>query len=161
MMELSQGELRDKVPPHNDEAECAYLCSVLLDKIGAKTVKLTPYDFYSNANRRIYQAIINLWEKYVEPEPISIKAELVRMDEFAAAGGNDYVDSIMSVVPSAANIEYYAKMVKNYSLRRGMLRVSGDLIIMTYDETLNEKKAIKKAIKNLKVLLKGFDCLNI
>jgi replicative DNA helicase len=128
---------RSKVPPHNDEAELAALGAMLLDEDAIATViqYLRPDDFYSNANRRVYGAILNLFNQGRKADIITVTEELRKAGELDLSGGPSYVASLTNVVPSSANVDYYAKIVRDCSLRRSLIRVAGVISAGSFDES--------------------------
>ncbi|MDR2700933.1 MAG: replicative DNA helicase [Spirochaetaceae bacterium] len=139
--------LKDKVPPHNDEAEQAALGAVLLDNdtIDTALEYVKPDDFYSNANRRVFQAILNLYNQgQQKADIITVVAELRQMGELDGAGGPAYVASLTNVVPSSANIAHYAKLVQDCSLRRALLRLSAEMNTRSFDESTEARMILEE-----------------
>jgi replicative DNA helicase len=132
---------RSKVPPHNDEAELASLGAMLLDEDAVATViqYLRPDDFYANANRRVYGAILNLFNRGLKADIITVTEELRKAGELDLSGGPSYVASLTNVVPSSANVDYYAKIVHDCSLRRSLIRVAGEAGAKSFDESLESR----------------------
>jgi replicative DNA helicase len=149
--------LKDKIPPHNDEAEQAALGALLLDSEAIMTVVsyLKPSDFYSNANHRVYEAILNLFNQGRKADIITISDELQQSGELDAAGGRAYVASLTTVVPTSANIDHYAKIVQDCSLRRSMLKISGEVTAGSFDETTDSRLTLEKAQQKMFELTEG------
>lgn len=149
--------LKDKIPPHNDEAEQAALGALLLDSeaIMAVVSYLKPADFYSNANRRVYEAILNLFNQSRKADIITISDELQQSGELDAAGGRSYIASLTTVVPTSANIDYYAKIIQDCSLRRSMLRISSEITAGSFDETADSRLTLEKAQQEMFDLTEG------
>jgi replicative DNA helicase len=127
----------DRIPPHNDDAEKAVLGAMLID-YGAVTVvmqRLRADDFYSLANRRIFEAILNLDSSGHKPDLLTIKDELEKSGRLDESGGIDYIASLTNVVPSSANTDYYAQIVQDCSLRRGLIQAAGIAGNRAYDDT--------------------------
>ncbi|MDR1142673.1 MAG: replicative DNA helicase [Spirochaetaceae bacterium] len=134
--------LKDKVPPHNNEAEQAVLGAILLDNDAIDTALqyIRPDDFYSTPNRRVFKAILNLHDQgRQKADIITVVAELRQMAELDATGGAAYVASLTNVVPSSANIDYYARLVQDCSLRRALLRVSAEVNTRSFDESVESR----------------------
>ncbi|GHV79679.1 replicative DNA helicase [Spirochaetia bacterium] len=130
-----------RVPPHNDEAEQASLGAMLLDEDAITTViqYLRPGDFYSNANRRVCEAIFSLFNQGRKADIITVTEELRKTGELDLSGGPSYVASLTNVVPSSANVDYYAKIVQDGSLRRSLIRVAGEVNAKSFDESLESR----------------------
>ncbi|MDR2210455.1 MAG: replicative DNA helicase [Spirochaetaceae bacterium] len=144
--------LKDKVPPHNEEAEQAALGAILLDNdvIDTALQYIKPEDFYSNANRRVFQAILNLNNQgRQKADIITVVAELRQMGELDAAGGPAYVASLTNVVPSSSNIDYYAKLVQDCSLRRALLRSSAEITTRSFDESVESRIILEETQQQL------------
>uniref|UniRef100_A0A7C3IIF0 Replicative DNA helicase n=1 Tax=Gracilinema caldarium TaxID=215591 RepID=A0A7C3IIF0_9SPIR len=141
------GILKDKIPPHNDEAEQATLGALLLDEdaISVAIRYLRPDDFYSNANRRVYKAILNLFNQGRKADIITVIEELKQSGELDLAGGPAYVASLTNVVPTSANIDYYAQIVQDHSVRRSLLRISSDISAKSYDEATESRLIVEEA----------------
>jgi replicative DNA helicase len=129
--------LRDTIPPHDPSAEQATLGALLLDRDAIVTAiqYLRPEDFYSHANGKIYDAILSLFNKNFEADILTVTGELRQSGKLDEVGGPAYVASLTSVVPSSANIEYYAQTVQSYSLKRALIRVSHEVIAKAFDES--------------------------
>ncbi len=139
--------LKDRIPPHNDEAEQATLGALLLDEDAVSTAirYLRPDDFYSNANRRVYKAILNLFNQGRKADIITVIEELRQMGELDLAGGPSYIASLTNVVPSSANVDYYAKIVQDSSVRRSLLRISADISTRSYDDAQESRMIVEDA----------------
>ncbi|GHV85905.1 replicative DNA helicase [Spirochaetia bacterium] len=140
--------LRDKVPPHNDEAEQAALGAILLDNDAIDTALqyINASDFYATANQKVFQAILNLYNQgRQKADIITVVAELRQMGDLDAAGGPAHVASLTNVVPSSANIDHYAKLVQDCSLRRAMLRVSSEMNTNSFDESKESRMILEEA----------------
>jgi replicative DNA helicase len=143
--------LKDRVPPHNNEAEAATLGAILLDPeaLGRVLVYLRPDDFYRNANARIFQGILNLSERGEEIDIITVTQELRAEGAIDTVGGAGYVSSLTGAVPTSANVEYYARIVKESSVRRKLLRVSNEIIATIYDDTRESRKVLEEAERRI------------
>ncbi|MDR1030154.1 MAG: replicative DNA helicase [Treponema sp.] len=138
--------LKDKIPPHDDMAEQATLGALLLDKEAIATViqYLRPDDFYSHANNKVYDAILHLFNKGLTADILTVSEELRQNGKLEEAGGPAYVASLTNVVPSSANIEYYAQTVQNYALRRALIRVSHEIIANAFDESQESRSILEE-----------------
>jgi replicative DNA helicase len=125
-----------KLPPQNVEAEQSVLGGILIenDAINKVLEILTPDDFYRDAHRRIYNALINLSTRDEPADLITLTNELRKIDQLDAAGGASYIASLIDSVPTAANIEYYARIVKEKSILRQLIQTSTDIITESYQD---------------------------
>ncbi|MDR3342095.1 MAG: replicative DNA helicase [Treponema sp.] len=138
--------LKDKIPPHDHTAEQATLGALLLDEDAIATAiqYLRPEDFYGAANSKVYDAILNLYNKGVKADILTVTGELRQNGKLDEAGGPAYVASLTNMVPSSANIEYYAQTVEGYSLRRSLLRVSNEVIAKSFDESMESRMILEE-----------------
>ncbi len=143
--------LKDKVPPHNLEAEQATLGALLLDAEAVGTVirYLRPDNFYSIQNQKIYQAIISLFGKGQRCDLITLTEELKQADLLTAAGGPAYIASLTDTVPTSANVDYYAKVVLESSVRRALLGVSHKIIAEAHNESITSRALLEEAQKQI------------
>ena len=155
---MADSGLRDKIPPNNMEAEKATLGAILMNSDSLLTVSriLRPDDFYKNANKKIYQAMLNLdQQNSSNVDILTVIQELKRIGELEAAGGAAYVSSLTSEVPTTANVEYYAQIVQDNSVRRSLIQTSNEIIAGAFDDTVAtgtmlenaERKIFDKAIR--------------
>ncbi|MDR1574680.1 MAG: replicative DNA helicase [Treponema sp.] len=138
---------RDKTPPHDDELERATLGSMLQDAEAVDAAiqqRLAAGDFYARANQRIYEAILSLDEKSLRADIQTVVQELKQLGKLDEAGGAAYVSSLTTVIPSSANIDYYAQSVRNYSLRRSLLKVASEIGVKVYDESKESREVLEE-----------------
>ncbi len=120
---------RLKLPPQSIEAEESVLGSLLIDKDAINKVVdiLTPEDFYKPTSEKIYSAIIDLNKKNQPIDIVSLTNRLKEKNEFRDVGGSAYLVELANGVPSATNIESYAKIVKEKKILRDLIRASADI----------------------------------
>jgi replicative DNA helicase len=121
------------VPPHNEEAEASVLGAILLTEQALDgvllEVGLRPHDFYRPRHGAIFQAMIRLKEK-ATPEAVdalTVAEELRRAGELDKAGGEPYLHSLPTVVPAVGAVLDYARIVKEHSLLRSVLKATRDI----------------------------------
>ncbi|NLM00787.1 MAG: replicative DNA helicase [Treponema sp.] len=129
--------LKDKVPPHNLEAEQATLGALLYDwdAVGTVIRFLRADRFYSLQNQKIFSAILRLYNRGQIGDLLTIIEELRQSGELDAAGGVAYVSELTDKVPTSANVEYYAQIVLEHSIRRSLIKISSSIIAKAHDET--------------------------
>lgn len=144
---MSASSLKERIPPHNEEAEQATLGALLLDDDAISVVLrfLRPEDFYVNANRRIFGAILSLFNKGQKADILTTVDELRSSGELELAGGPAYIASLTSVVPTSANVEYYARMVQDGSVRRHLLKISAEITARSYDDSTESRMVVEEA----------------
>ena len=138
--------IRDKTPPHDDELERAALGSLLFDPEAVSAViqnHLRADDFYTRANQRVFEAVLSIDAKGLRPDIQTVVQELKQLGKLDEAGGASYVAGLTTVIPSSANIDYYAQSVKNYSLRRALLKVASQIGVSAYDESKESREVLE------------------
>jgi replicative DNA helicase len=112
-----------RVPPHSLDAEIAVIGAVLLDNESLNTIVeiLQADDFYKSSHKYLFEAIISLYERRDPIDVVSLSNELRAISKIDEAGGVDYISYILDVVPTVANTQYYARIVKEMSLRRKII----------------------------------------
>src|SRR5713226_6516656 len=112
--------------PQNTEAERSILGAILLDNhaLNATLEKLKPEDFFHDHHRRIYQQMIVLGETQQAIDLVTLTDQLHRSGELESSGGPAYIAQLMDGVPRVANIEHYARIVKEKSLLRGLIHAT-------------------------------------
>jgi replicative DNA helicase len=127
---MASNSSSSRIPPHSLEAEESVLGAILLDENAINTAleRLKADDFYRSANRAIFQAMTNLIERREPIDAVTLSQELKTMSLLEQSGGIDNINRLASLVPSAANIGYYADTVKEMSVRRKVIHESSKSI---------------------------------
>ncbi len=151
MAQVAYAPLKDRVPPHNEEAEVAVLGAMLLDGEAASIVLryLRQEDFYRETHKKIFQATINLTDRGQTADIITIADELRAQGWLQSVGGAVYVSSLTSGVPTSANVEYYARIVRDCSIRRTLTRIASEIIARSFDESISSRLAIEEAERQI------------
>lgn len=128
--------LKDKVPPHNAEAEQATLGAILLDWDAMSNVvtKIKPDRFYSLQNQVIFEAMISLFGQSIKCDTLTVINELKKNGKLEQAGGAAYIASLTDTVPSSANVEYYAEIVLDQATRRDLIKLASELKTASFNE---------------------------
>ena len=124
------------VPPHDEQAEKSVLGALLLDKDAiVKVVEfLRPHHFYRENHQNVYEAILTLFEKREPADLITVPSELKRKNLLTQVGGVSYLTELVNSVPTAANIEAYAKLIKNDYIKRALISASAEIGELAFDE---------------------------
>lgn len=125
----------EKIPPQNLDAEQSVLGAMLIDKEAlVKAIEvLNPEDFYRDANSHIFEAVVNLFDRGEAVDLITLTEELRQAGLLDQVGGVSYVAGLANSVPTAANIEHYARIVEEKSLLRKLISVSTRIAQMGYE----------------------------
>ncbi len=129
-----------KILPNNFEAEQAVLGCAMIDTEAAITIisKLEENDFYNPTHRFIFAAIRKLQTKLKPVDFITVSGELEADGKINSVGGMAYIQSLTSVVPSAASFSHYVDIVKKQSMLRQLISLSGDIIEDAYSSDEDE-----------------------
>jgi len=143
--------LLERVLPQNIDAEQSVLGSVLLDREAIYKVMrvLRPEDFYREGHKIIYETMLELNEGGHPVDLVTVSEQLAAGGELDKAGGVAYIASLAELVPTAANVEFYARIVEEKSLLRTLIQVSTRIAGMGYDEKEEPEKLIAEAERML------------
>ena len=127
--------IEERVPPQNIEAEQAVLGAMLIDKeaIAKASEILTSTDFYREAHRVIFNAMLELYNKNEAVDMVTVTEILKRDNKLEDIGGLAYITSLANVVLTAANVKYHADIVAEKSVLRQLVRVSTEIAAMGYE----------------------------
>jgi replicative DNA helicase len=136
-----------KLPPQNIEAEQSVLGGVLIENEAVHKVMeiLTAEDFYRDAHRKIYDALMDLAERDEPADLITLTNELRKKEHLDSVGGASYVTSLIDSVVTAANIEYYAKIVKEKAILRKLIDTSTEIITHSYEDRSDVESLLDEA----------------
>ena len=126
-----------KVPPQNLDAELSILGGILLDNNAINNVieLLSASDFYREAHAKIFNTMIDVQEKGEPVDLITLSDALKTSGLLEEVGGPAYIASLADGVPTAANIGYYAKIVKDKAVLRGLINTATDIVTKGYEES--------------------------
>ncbi|MCK0469808.1 replicative DNA helicase [Halalkalibacter sp. APA_J-10(15)] len=116
----------DRTPPQNIEAEQAVIGAIFLsaDALVTASERLAPDDFYRASHQRIYEVMLDLSEKDEPVDLVTVTSELQDRKWLDDIGGIAYLSDLSNSVPTAANVEYYTKIVEEKSILRRLIKVS-------------------------------------
>jgi len=136
-----------KIPPQNLEAEQAVLGALMLDpEVGSTVFEiLIPEDFYRDKHRQVYEAIRDLFEKGDPIDLVTVAETLRRQGRLEQVGGIATISEIARSVPSAANVEYYARVVAEKSLMRQLIRFAGHIAEKGYEPAEEATNLLEEA----------------
>ncbi|MDP4161515.1 MAG: DnaB-like helicase N-terminal domain-containing protein, partial [Bacillota bacterium] len=118
--------LADRLPPQNVEAEQAVLGAIFLEpsSLTMASEMLIPEDFYRAAHQKIFNVMLKLNDHGKAVDLITVTEELAATKLLEDTGGVGYLSELAASVPTAANIEYYARIVEEKSLLRRLIRTA-------------------------------------
>ena len=143
--------LKDKVPPHNLEAEQAVLGAMLLDWGSVSNVisMLQSDRFYSYQNQIIYEAMVSLFSQNARGDVLTLINELTKTNKLQEAGGAAYITALSDTVPTSANIEYYAQIVSEMAVRRDLIKMSEEVKATSFDKSRETRLILEEAEKKI------------
>jgi replicative DNA helicase len=130
-------ELAGKVPPQSLEAERAVLGAILLEPalLPRAVELLTPEEFYKEAHRKIFAAMIQLFERGEAPDTIMVAETLRRDGVFEEVGGHTLLATLQEEGTVATQFASYTAIVREKALLREMIRVAREIVEEGYEET--------------------------
>jgi len=140
-------ETIEKLPPQSLEAETAVLGAMLLDRdaTGLAIEILNASSFYRDAHKKIYSAIIKLFDENKAVDLVTVVEELKKTNALDDIGGPAYLANIASSVPTSANIIYYAKIVKEKCILRNLINASTQIASECYNTSQDADSLVDKA----------------
>jgi replicative DNA helicase len=154
-MELSRARRNKKVkpdfrvPPQNIEAEQSVLGGILIDSESINKVIdiVSPEDFYRESHRKIYELMIELYEKSEAIDIITLSSLAKDRGLLEEVGGVTYLSSLVDMMPSAANIIQYAKIVREKAILRELINVANEIIEKSHEVDLDVEDYVDDAEK--------------
>jgi len=143
--------MSDRTLPHNLEAEKCVLGAILIDNpsFNQAAEVIDAQDFFRDAHRRIFEKMVGLSERSEPIDPVTLKDELTRSGELDEVGGPAYVASLTDGVPRSANVEYYAKIVKEKSTLRRLIQSANDVLVRAYDAEEDADNLLDEAERSI------------
>jgi replicative DNA helicase len=142
----SQG-FQDRVPPQNLEAEQSTLGSMMIDREALeKGVDiLRTEDFYRSAHSTVFDALVSLAERNEPVDLVTVQEELRKQGKLDGVGGTEYLMALIDTVPTAANVEYYAKIVEQKAMLRKLVDAGGQIVSWAHTATEEAESVVDQA----------------
>lgn len=141
----------DRIPPQANEAERAVLGAILLEGESINRVLdyLVPSSFYREAHRKIFEAMISLYEQSEAIDIITVADELSRLGTIEGIGGRLFLSSLLDDVATSANVGYHASVVlEKYTLRE-MIRTGTEIVQRSYEAVDDVQELLDKAEQSI------------
>jgi replicative DNA helicase len=138
----------DRLPPQNLDAERSTLGSMLRDNYVIDVVAqlITAESFYLDAHRKIFQAILDLRNKGGQPVDLVILAEeLIKRGQLEDVGRAAYLAELWDAAPTAANAEYYAKIVRDKAIVRSLIHAGTEILRDAYEQNQPAEELLESA----------------
>ncbi|MDI6883373.1 MAG: replicative DNA helicase [Patescibacteria group bacterium] len=144
-------ELSEKLPPQNIEAEKCLLGCLMIDPQAILKVAdfLGSGDFYNQSHQKIYQAIIDLFEKKSSIDFLSVSNRLREKEELEEIGGAGFLTSLINSVPTASHLLSYAKIVQEKRILRDLIEASYEIGRLGYQESEDVDILLDQAEKKI------------
>lgn len=143
--------MAERKMPQNLEAEMSILGACFLSTYALDKVceEVTPDMFYSEANKKIYEAIFSLHQNKIPLDSTVLVNEIEKHDNINSIGGLEYLGEVIDSVITAANIDYYIDIVREKALRRKLVEVSTNITTSAFDEETETNDIIDNAEKSI------------
>ncbi|MDV5120808.1 MAG: replicative DNA helicase [Candidatus Scalindua sp.] len=148
---MTTGLIQQKTQPFNIEAEISVLGSMLLDNeaINLVTELLRTDNFYKTSHQYIFDTIVNLYNKNNAVDLVILKDELKKQSLLEKVGGAEYLMELEESVPLASNVEYYAKIVREKTIKRDLITATAKIQQEAYNDSLESEELLDVAEKEI------------
>lgn len=142
---------QSRVPPHSLEAEQAVLGAIFLkqDSFSTAAERLSPADFYRANHQVIFEAMLKLFEKGDPIDFVSVTRLLMDEKKDDVAGGAVYLTKLAESTPTAANIDYYSKIVEEKALLRRLIHTSTEIVTQAFTREDEVENVLDEAERNI------------
>lgn len=151
---MKDDRLTDRLPPQDLQAEQAALGSMLIDPEAVARLRplLDPDDFYREAHRTIYAAILAVADAGDPVDPVTVANELRRRNQLAAVGGGEYLTALMGEVPTTAHAIRYGSIVEHCAVLRDLIRLGAELQEGAYTQPEDPAELLALAAQRIAAL---------
>jgi replicative DNA helicase len=134
-----------KLPPQNIEAEQSVLGSLLIDQDAVIRIadKVKSDQFYRGSHKKIFDAVLSLYERREPADIVTVSGELAQRGVLEEIGGEEYLTELVDRVPTAANVESYAAIVRDVALRRDLISIANDVHEKAYGGAVSVRELLE------------------
>ena len=149
--------LTDRLPPQNRDAERGVLGGILRDPDTLPGVQqiIVADNFYFDAHRKIYQALCELSNESQPIDLVLLYDRLRKNKQLEDVGGQAYLVDMWEAVPTGANAEYHAKLVRDTAMIRGLIHASNEILRDSYDHTQSADELVAQAERKIMEIAKS------
>lgn len=149
--------MAERTLPHNLEAEKSVLGAILINNqaFNQAAEVIDAQDFFRDAHRRIFEKMVGLTDRNEPVDFVTLTDELTRSGELDEVGGPAYVSSLTDGVPRSANVEYYARIVKEKSTLRRLIQASNEVLVRAYDAEEDADDLLDEAERTIFSIAEG------
>jgi len=144
--------LLESLPPHAIEAEMSLLGSILIDpNVIADVIQVVTSvdDFFKPTNGEVYGAMCALYEEHSTLDIVQLHQSLKDRETLNAVGGQDYLVQLAQAVPSAANAQHYARIVKEKAVVRQLIEAAGEILCDAYGSPDESRDILENAERRI------------
>jgi len=148
---MANNGLPEKLPPQNIEAEKSLLGCLMIDPDAILKVVdfLMPRDFYKETHQKIYQSMVDLFERREPIDVLNVSSRLKEKNQLEEIGGVSYLTELVNSVPTASHILSYAKIVQQKRILRDLIEVSQEIGSLAYQESEDVDILLDQAEKKI------------
>ncbi len=145
-----------KVPPHSEEAEKSVLGSMLIDADAIVTVTgmLQSTDFYTGIHELIYESMLVLYDERKPIDIVTLTAQIKKQKLFDKVN-QSYLVELLNAVPTAANVEHYANIIKELATKRHLIHLGTEIAQDSFDEQKELKETLEHAESSIFAISQG------
>lgn len=143
--------LTDRIPPQNIEAEQSVLGALMLDKDAMIKVAdiLIVDDFYRGSHQKIYQCMLDLYERQEPIDILSLTARLREKNQLEEIGGSSYLSELVNAVPTSAHVIHYAKIIQRKRILRDLIEAAGQITELGFQENEDVESLVDEAERKI------------
>ncbi len=148
--------MKAKMPPHNIDAETSVLGSILIDKdaIHIASEILQSTDFYDAKHSLIFEAMLALYEQRSPIDVVTLSSQLKKQKN-AESVTSSFITELVNNVPTAANVEHYARLIKDASVKRRLIHLSAVISQSSFDEEKELREVVEEAESGIFAISQG------
>src|SRR5262245_4206654 len=137
----------DRLPPHSRDAERGVLGGVLRDPVTLHTIQqiIRVENFYFDAHQKIFQAIVELYSENQPVDLVLLNERLRKNKHLEDVGGPAYLAELWEAVPTGANAEYHARLVRDSAMIRSLIHTGNEILRDAYDRTQEADELVSQA----------------
>lgn len=141
----------ERIPPQNLEAEQSVLGSMLIEQeaIFAATEIIRPADFYKEGHQKIFEAMLALSGRGEPVDLVTLAEELKQKKILEAVGGIPYLTTLANIVPTAANVTYYAKIVREKAILRNLIHAATGIVSKCFEDSDDIEQLLDEAERSI------------
>lgn len=135
-----------RIPPHDDVAEQSVLGAILIDKDAMVDVAefLRPHHFYKDANARVYETMMELYELHEPIDVVTLIAQLKKNGSIKTVTA-PYVSDLVNIVPTSAHAEQYARIITEHATKRRLVEAAAKITEMAFRDEGAANKIVDEA----------------